>query len=113
MIRRPPRSTLFPYTTLFRSRHVSSPHRVVVEPAGWKLRDRRWWCRCDGPRPGVRRRDPPVAVRVLIVRRLVIDDVVAVHHVHAPLGDPHHMWRGRDDGAGGGGEDHVGGGGGN
>src|SRR2546426_8827795 len=25
MIRRPPRSTLFPYTTLFRSRHV--PHR--------------------------------------------------------------------------------------
>src|SRR3712207_6854840 len=34
MIRRPPRSTLFPYTTLFRSRnpdrpglHVSRPHR--------------------------------------------------------------------------------------
>src|SRR3989442_5633368 len=27
MIRRPPRSTLFPYTTLFRSRHV----RVAVE----------------------------------------------------------------------------------
>src|SRR3712207_7909218 len=25
MIRRPPRSTLFPYTTLFRSRGVSSP----------------------------------------------------------------------------------------
>src|SRR2546426_6841524 len=31
MIRRPPRSTLFPYTTLFRSRHVPhdvSPHGV-------------------------------------------------------------------------------------
>src|SRR5437763_4777440 len=27
MIRRPPRSTLFPYTTLFRSRH---PHRHVL-----------------------------------------------------------------------------------
>src|SRR2546425_1390348 len=27
MIRRPPRSTLFPYTTLFRSRRVS-PHQV-------------------------------------------------------------------------------------
>src|SRR6516225_11094634 len=26
MIRRPPRSTLFPYTTLFRSCHVSSNH---------------------------------------------------------------------------------------
>src|SRR3712207_8438443 len=25
MIRRPPRSTLFPYTTLFRSRHLSPP----------------------------------------------------------------------------------------
>src|SRR2546429_4255280 len=25
MIRRPPRSTLFPYTTLFRSRYVTSP----------------------------------------------------------------------------------------
>src|SRR2546422_7153182 len=32
MIRRPPRSTLFPYTTLFRSRHVARrivpPHRL-------------------------------------------------------------------------------------
>src|SRR2546422_4400007 len=27
MIRRPPRSTLFPYTTLFRSRKVSRPRR--------------------------------------------------------------------------------------
>src|SRR2546426_7838806 len=26
MIRRPPRSTLFPYTTLFRSRHVRDRH---------------------------------------------------------------------------------------
>src|SRR2546422_7872134 len=28
MIRRPPRSTLFPYTTLFRSRTVSHPDRI-------------------------------------------------------------------------------------
>src|SRR3712207_7816474 len=27
MIRRPPRSTLFPYTTLFRSRHPPGAHR--------------------------------------------------------------------------------------
>src|SRR2546430_3470529 len=32
MIRRPPRSTLFPYTTLFRSR------RVVVMPIAWRWR---------------------------------------------------------------------------
>src|SRR5258708_18992963 len=29
MIRRPPRSTLFPYTTLFRSRHASSPPSIL------------------------------------------------------------------------------------
>src|SRR5689334_24040398 len=36
MIRRPPRSTLFPYTTLFRSnseRSICSPVRKVVSPA--------------------------------------------------------------------------------
>src|SRR5207248_8292342 len=30
MIRRPPRSTLFPYTTLFRSRKVAEQNRLVV-----------------------------------------------------------------------------------
>src|SRR2546430_17608690 len=32
MIRRPPRSTLFPYTTLFRSRHAGSEISVVFVP---------------------------------------------------------------------------------
>src|SRR2546426_4638839 len=32
MIRRPPRSTLFPYTTLFRSRHEPCPLHVDSEP---------------------------------------------------------------------------------
>src|SRR3712207_8372216 len=30
MIRRPPRSTLFPYTTLFRSQPVNEPHAFVT-----------------------------------------------------------------------------------
>src|SRR2546429_6715672 len=42
MIRRPPRSTLFPYTTLFRSLHEqreqpergSKPRRALQQPAG-------------------------------------------------------------------------------
>src|SRR5260221_2326211 len=36
MIRRPPRSTLFPYTTLFRSvvSHRIIPHCIVVEQKG-------------------------------------------------------------------------------
>src|SRR5260221_10311845 len=39
MIRRPPRSTLFPYTTLFRSQHVAASvgHRDAHSPL----------CRCD------------------------------------------------------------------
>src|SRR5438309_8885802 len=34
MIRRPPRSTLFPYTTLFRSRGVAPPGRRIPARAG-------------------------------------------------------------------------------
>src|SRR5437588_9249955 len=34
MIRRPPRSTLFPYTTLFRSRAAAHPPTVGSAPAG-------------------------------------------------------------------------------
>src|SRR2546426_9741918 len=36
MIRRPPRSTLFPYTTLFRSRVAASEGRL--EDEGWRVR---------------------------------------------------------------------------
>src|SRR3989442_11799508 len=39
MIRRPPRSTLFPYTTLFRSQNIGSPSKrgkqaQLISPAG-------------------------------------------------------------------------------
>src|SRR2546422_6311964 len=39
MIRRPPRSTLFPYTTLFRSRHHAL-HRVLLAQDADLLADR-------------------------------------------------------------------------
>src|SRR5258708_29880766 len=45
MIRRPPRSTLFPYTTLFRSRHDIRPPRAVDTPAAKNA---------PGPTSGVR-----------------------------------------------------------
>src|SRR2546427_2593174 len=38
MIRRPPRSTLFPYTTLFRSHRRPNPRGR----GGWQPRDRGW-----------------------------------------------------------------------
>src|SRR5439155_4475379 len=40
MIRRPPRSTLFPYTTLFRS-VFAAPHQAVVQPERPALRPQR------------------------------------------------------------------------
>src|SRR2546425_6088265 len=36
MIRRPPRSTLFPYTTLFRS--LETPHATHAQPSGRDIR---------------------------------------------------------------------------
>src|SRR2546426_8456773 len=45
MIRRPPRSTLFPYTTLFRSRTVKD-----IQPSGTR-RARRGWVRFQADRP--------------------------------------------------------------
>src|SRR5438309_5575605 len=41
VIRRPPRSTLFPYTTLFRSR--PTPHAPTLRPGRWPRY--RWWFR--------------------------------------------------------------------
>src|SRR2546426_8777979 len=39
MIRRPPRSTLFPYTTLFRSRHLSASPENIPAPVLAALSD--------------------------------------------------------------------------
>src|SRR3712207_8785444 len=41
MIRRPPRSTLFPYTTLFRSAVTTWLHRIVVNACLDRLRRRK------------------------------------------------------------------------
>src|SRR3712207_7684215 len=51
MIRRPPRSTLFPYTTLFRSGRIEPGRR------GWSLRARRVHPRRPGGGDGGRRLD--------------------------------------------------------
>src|SRR5690349_23673954 len=59
MTRRPPRSTLFPYTTLFRSR--TDPGRTAHGPSGDRLRPRAHHHRRAHRRPpapaGARRRD--------------------------------------------------------
>src|SRR2546425_2397262 len=53
MIRRPPRSTLFPYTPLFRSTAGPPPHRSAAgSPARWARRSGG----CRSTPPGRRRR---------------------------------------------------------
>src|SRR3712207_6962789 len=72
MIRRPPRSTLFPYTTLFRSRGLvdGAAHDAprlgagtdrgerVSQPAHWALPDPRRVGSAPGARPGARSTTP-------------------------------------------------------
>src|SRR2546425_3273530 len=80
MIRRPPRSTLFPYTTLFRSirparRHVTrhiEEHRAVDHEVGWKGLDPE--IRADAARRG-RRGDGVHAAEELQIPADVADGV--------------------------------------
>src|SRR5687767_15283154 len=51
MIPRPPRSTLFPYTTLFRSRRARELH--VVQPVGQAVAPQRQLRLVPGGRPGL------------------------------------------------------------
>src|SRR3712207_7141988 len=61
MIRRPPRSTLFPYTTLFRSNTFGFPcHRVF---ACVKVSPRPWDCH------SVDREVPPVSTALPVLRK--------------------------------------------
>src|SRR2546422_7942607 len=62
MIRRPPRSTLFPYTTLFRSRRHGREERDTPEGRGAAARR-------PGPRPRARALAPPPRRAALRARR--------------------------------------------
>src|SRR2546430_3373633 len=65
MIRRPPRSTLFPYTTLFRSRDFQKVRSIVIMKAQRRLRQ-------ASRRPIHRRKVSPHSVQHAI-DRLAID----------------------------------------
>src|SRR3712207_6885063 len=60
MIRRPPRSTLFPYTTLFRSAH-SGAFDLVVATRDWHPPDHGSFAERGGPWPVHCVRDTPGA----------------------------------------------------
>src|SRR2546427_12633665 len=79
MIRRPPRSTLFPYTTLFRSRHGDRLEALLVE----ELADRgRHAVVAEAPRVE-RGRNEGVAERVHLDERREADRVAEVVDVLA------------------------------
>src|SRR2546422_8166900 len=66
MIRRPPRSTLFPYTTLFRSLQCRQRRAAQVKepipPADLVLRHAEYLCPCGGQPVLCRRTRPVVAL---------------------------------------------------
>src|SRR3712207_9388431 len=66
MIRRPPRSTLFPYTTLFRSAYLDSrgDDTRVLEIPGSDFASYRWGTTIDPVTPGLM--DRPYVARELI-----------------------------------------------
>src|SRR3712207_7670461 len=83
MIRRPPRSTLFPYTTLFRSAAAGRrdlPHRVVAgrgpQSGGEQGRDPRAGLDGDGaaaPRPRSEEHTSELQSRQYLVCRLLLE----------------------------------------
>src|SRR2546422_8534618 len=82
MIRRPPRSTLFPYTTLFRSHRDQYQLREDVPDhqfLGWTavrdVRDRRQGWRHDPGRPGMRSEEhtSELQSRLHLVCRLLLE----------------------------------------
>src|SRR2546426_11504391 len=78
MIRRPPRSTLFPYTTLFRShpaiRHVYAAG--IVGPFAYRTAN---WIEGEGLAEALRRGPRPIPTAHALVRDLL----GALEHAHA------------------------------
>src|SRR3712207_7127241 len=98
MIRRPPRSTLFPYTTLFRSEELDEqrPGGVLVDPRGGTVGGD------DDPGGVAHRRQspdlPPVRSeehtselqsRQYLVCRLLLEKKKTPHTTHTPTDTPH------------------------
>src|SRR2546430_3444401 len=61
MIRRPPRSTLFPYTTLFRSKTAPTDDRAIPSTAAAPFRTPHRKRKCKRPR---RRIESPSSIRL-------------------------------------------------
>src|SRR3712207_7457800 len=75
MIRRPPRSTLFPYTTLFRSKQLAVDEVVERVEGGWRSTGRPWHHDAENYAGvvAVRRREADVMRRYTAASSCLID----------------------------------------
>src|SRR2546422_8084012 len=97
MIRRPPRSTLFPYTTLFRSRRgARAGHRAEAELRwlryGWVRQGELW------VHPGRRSEEhtSELQSRLHLVCRLLLEKKKKKQH--PTIGCPHNHWQTTESG---------------
>src|SRR2546428_10150152 len=83
MIRRPPRSTLFPYTTLFRARTRAAGHEVVVVVSAMAGETNRLLAlaKATARTPDERESDAPVATGEQVTAALTAPPL---HHPHIP-----------------------------
>src|SRR2546422_7433108 len=85
MIRRPPRSTLFPYTTLFRSDVLQRPHYPLRRKIRRKRRSLLFMMHLAGPRRWRRRSEEHTSElqsRLHLVCRLLLEKKKNQHAIH-------------------------------
>src|SRR5947209_14135169 len=91
MIRRPPRSTLFPYTTLFRSRHDGGRESDAHGPWAGETNAPGRGCHAAGPaRPRSEEHTSELQSRQYLVCRLLLEKKkTTTHHESHEIITPH------------------------
>src|SRR5260370_17524218 len=102
MIRRPPRSTLFPYTTLFRSAGNHDARRQVSDPDGRVRRVHALAARPGREHDGLGRRSEEhtselqshlnLVCRLLLEKKKKPSTDPPIRHTNYSSSTPHHYW---------------------